>query len=107
MRLRDKVAIVVGAGQSPGEGMGNGRATVMRFVQEGAKVLAVDKELARAEETVAMVRGGECVAFAPVPVTRSGAREARDPNPLADPTDLDRIRRNSHRSESAPAWGAR
>ena len=31
MRLKDKVAIVVGAGQSPGEGMGNGRATVLRF----------------------------------------------------------------------------
>ena len=66
MRLRDKVAIVVGAGQSPGEGMGNGRATVVRFVQEGAKVLAVDSNLASAEETVAMARqsGAECVAFA-------------------------------------------
>jgi NAD(P)-dependent dehydrogenase (short-subunit alcohol dehydrogenase family) len=65
MRLKDKVAIIVGAGQSPGEGMGNGRATVMRFVQEGAKVLAVDNNLASAEETVAMARqpGGECVAF--------------------------------------------
>jgi NAD(P)-dependent dehydrogenase (short-subunit alcohol dehydrogenase family) len=63
MRLKDKIAIVIGAGQSPGEGMGNGRATVLRFVQEGAKVLAVDNELARAEETVAMARGGECVPF--------------------------------------------
>src|SRR5215468_1319288 len=65
MRLKDKVAIVVGAGQSPGEGMGNGRATVLRFVQEGAKVLAVDNNLSSAEETVAMARqsGGECVAF--------------------------------------------
>jgi NAD(P)-dependent dehydrogenase (short-subunit alcohol dehydrogenase family) len=62
MRLRDKIAIVVGAGQSPGEGMGNGRATVMRFAQEGARVLAVDNNLASAEETVAMA-GGECVAF--------------------------------------------
>ena len=65
MRLKDKVAIVVGAGQSPGEGMGNGRATVLRFAQEGARVMAVDNRLASAEETVAMVRqsGGECVAF--------------------------------------------
>ena len=64
MRLKDKVAIVVGAGQSPGEGMGNGRATVLRFAQEGARVMAVDNRLASAEETVAMVRqsGGECVA---------------------------------------------
>src|ERR1700687_2009233 len=66
MRLKDKIAIVVGAGQSPGEGMGNGRATVLRFAQEGAKVLAVDNNFASAEETVAMARqsGGECVAFA-------------------------------------------
>src|SRR5215467_12854475 len=65
MRLKDKVAIVVGAGQSPGEGMGNGRATVLRFAQEGAKVLAVDNNLASAEETVAMAQpSGECAAFA-------------------------------------------
>jgi NADP-dependent 3-hydroxy acid dehydrogenase YdfG len=65
MRLKDKIAIVVGAGQSPGEGMGNGRATVLRFVQEGAKVLAVDNNAASAEETAAMARqsGGECLAF--------------------------------------------
>jgi NAD(P)-dependent dehydrogenase (short-subunit alcohol dehydrogenase family) len=65
MRLKDKIAIVVGAGQSPGEGLGNGRATVLRFAQEGAKVLAVDNNLSSAEETVAMARksGRECVAF--------------------------------------------
>ena len=56
MRLKDKIAIVVGAGQSPGEGMGNGRATVLRFAQEGAKVLAVDNNLASAEETAAIAR---------------------------------------------------
>jgi NAD(P)-dependent dehydrogenase (short-subunit alcohol dehydrogenase family) len=65
MRLRDKIAIVIGAGQSPGEGMGNGRATCLRFAQEGAKVLAVDNRLASAEDTAAMVikEGGDCVAF--------------------------------------------
>jgi NAD(P)-dependent dehydrogenase (short-subunit alcohol dehydrogenase family) len=65
MRLAGKIAVVVGAGQGPGTGMGNGRATVIRFAQEGAKVLAVDRDLASAEETAAMARekGGECVAF--------------------------------------------
>ena len=58
MRLKDKIAIVIGAGQSPGDGMGNGRATVLRFAQEGAKVLAVDNHLASAEETAAMVKQG-------------------------------------------------
>jgi NAD(P)-dependent dehydrogenase (short-subunit alcohol dehydrogenase family) len=65
MRLKHKIAIVVGAGQSPGEGLGNGRATVLRFAQEGAKVLAADNNLPSAEQTVAMARqsGGECFAF--------------------------------------------
>src|SRR6516225_2120520 len=75
MRLKDKIAIVVGAGQSPGEGMGNGRATVLRFAQEGAKVLAVDNKLSSAEETVAMARqsGGECVALE-ADVTKAATR---------------------------------
>jgi NAD(P)-dependent dehydrogenase (short-subunit alcohol dehydrogenase family) len=66
MRLENKIAIVVGAGQSPGEGIGNGRATVLRFAQEGARILAVDRDLAAAEATAALVReaGGECVPFA-------------------------------------------
>ncbi|TMJ33133.1 MAG: SDR family oxidoreductase [Alphaproteobacteria bacterium] len=65
MRLKDKIAIVVGAGQSPGEGLGNGRATVLRFAEEGAKVLAVDNDIRSADETVGMARagGGECAAF--------------------------------------------
>ena len=66
MRLKDKIAIVVGAGQSPGEGMGNGRATVLRFVEEGAKVLAVDSNVSSAAETASMAGAkgnGECIAF--------------------------------------------
>jgi len=65
MRLAGKVAVVVGAGQSPGEGIGNGRATVLRFAQEGAKILAVDRDLVSAEETAALAAksGRECVAF--------------------------------------------
>ncbi|HVM80494.1 MAG TPA: SDR family NAD(P)-dependent oxidoreductase [Stellaceae bacterium] len=65
MRLEGKIAMVVGAGQSPGEGMGNGRATALTFAREGAKVLAVDRDIASAEETVAIIRkeGGEAAAF--------------------------------------------
>src|ERR1700720_1167909 len=66
MRLEGKVAVIVGAGQSPGEGIGNGRATTLRFAQEGARILAVDRLIASAEETAAMAtQGGECVPFAP------------------------------------------
>jgi NAD(P)-dependent dehydrogenase (short-subunit alcohol dehydrogenase family) len=77
MRLEGKIAIIVGAGQSPGEGMGNGRATVLRFAREGAKVLAVDRALAAAEETAAMAKkeGGECVAFE-ADVTREATLKA-------------------------------
>lgn len=66
MRLQGKVAVVIGAGQSPGSGFGNGRATAMRFAREGARVLAVDRRLESAEETAALIRseGFESQAFA-------------------------------------------
>jgi NAD(P)-dependent dehydrogenase (short-subunit alcohol dehydrogenase family) len=65
-RLAGKTAIVIGAGQGPGEGLGNGRATALRFAAEGARVLAVDCNLASAAETAAMAaqEGGECHPFA-------------------------------------------
>lgn len=66
MRLKDKVAIIVGGGQTPGETVGNGRATAIVFAREGAKVLLVDRDIRSAEETLALVHkeGGEgiCVA---------------------------------------------
>src|SRR5438309_743902 len=65
MRLKDRVAIVVGAGQSRGEGMGNGRATALTFAREGARVLCVDHNLASAQETVDMIAAerGAAAAF--------------------------------------------
>lgn len=65
LRLDGRVAVIVGAGQGPGEGLGNGRATALRFAREGARVLAVDRDMASAEETAAMVKqeGGQCVAW--------------------------------------------
>ncbi len=64
MRLKDRVAIVVGAGQSPGEGMGNGRATALTFAREGAKVLCVDHNLKSAQETVEMIGANQGTAMA-------------------------------------------
>ena len=51
-RLKGKVAIIAGAG-SVGPGWGNGRATAVRFVEEGASVFAVDRDAKSMEETVA------------------------------------------------------
>jgi NAD(P)-dependent dehydrogenase (short-subunit alcohol dehydrogenase family) len=68
MRLRDKVAIIVGGGQSEGSttAVGNGRATALVFAREEAKVLVADRVLASAEETVKLVAqaGGEAAACA-------------------------------------------
>jgi len=54
-RLEGKLAIVVGAGQTPGDTIGNGRATAILFAREGAHVVAVDRDLASAQETVDMI----------------------------------------------------
>ncbi|MGH7634769.1 MAG: SDR family NAD(P)-dependent oxidoreductase [Gemmatimonadaceae bacterium] len=55
MRLENKIAIVVGAGQTPGETIGNGRAAAIAFAREGATVLLADRNLASAEETHAAI----------------------------------------------------
>jgi NAD(P)-dependent dehydrogenase (short-subunit alcohol dehydrogenase family) len=65
-RLKGKYALVVGAGQTPGTTIGNGRAVAVRFAQEGASVFAVDRDLARATATADAINqeGGHCVPFA-------------------------------------------
>jgi NAD(P)-dependent dehydrogenase (short-subunit alcohol dehydrogenase family) len=50
-RLEGKCAIVVGAGQTPGETIGNGHAIALLFAREGAKVLCVDRVEERAQST--------------------------------------------------------
>jgi NAD(P)-dependent dehydrogenase (short-subunit alcohol dehydrogenase family) len=86
-RLEGKIALVVGAGQTPGDTIGNGRATSIRFAEEGAVVLLADRRLDSAEATLAMVEkaGGkgscarvdvtveaECAALARLCVERYG-----------------------------------
>jgi len=70
-RLRNKIAIVTGAG-SRGPGLGNGKATAILFAREGARVLCVDAVRERAEETAGLIRAerGEAEAFA-ADVTRA------------------------------------
>ncbi len=60
-RLAGKVAVVVGAGQTPGATIGNGRATALLFAREGAAVLLVDRDEASARETQRLIldEGGQ------------------------------------------------
>lgn len=58
-RFKSKIAIVTGAG-CVAAGWGNGRAMAVRLAEEGAKVLAVDRDQARLDETLSLA--GEAAA---------------------------------------------
>ena len=70
-RLRDKVALVVGAG-SIGPGWGNGKAAAVLYAREGAAVLAADVNEAAAAETCEIIgrEGGVAVPH-PADVTKA------------------------------------
>jgi len=65
-RLEGKTAIITGAGQTPGETVGNGRAIALLFARAGARVLLIDRNLPSARETEEWItaEGGESLAFA-------------------------------------------
>ena len=56
MRLKDKVAIITGAGQSEAAGMGNGRATALAFAREGARLMLANRSSPSMDETARLVR---------------------------------------------------
>ncbi len=62
-RLKDKVAIVTGAG-SIGPGWGNGKTIAVLFAREGARLLAADINIEAARETVDIIHaeGGDAIA---------------------------------------------
>lgn len=65
-RVEGKAAIVVGGGQTPGQTVGNGRATAIVLGREGARVCVVDRALDSAQETARLIEkdGGQAWAFA-------------------------------------------
>jgi NAD(P)-dependent dehydrogenase (short-subunit alcohol dehydrogenase family) len=70
--LEGKVALVTGGGAA-GDGIGNGRAAAILLARGGARVVVVDRDIALARRTVAMIEavGGEAIAVA-ADVTRAG-----------------------------------
>jgi NAD(P)-dependent dehydrogenase (short-subunit alcohol dehydrogenase family) len=64
-RLENRVALVFGAGSS-GPGWGNGKAAATVYAREGARVIAVDRDRAAAEETAAIIasEGNDGLALA-------------------------------------------
>ena len=65
-RLAGKVAIVTGAGQTEGAGIGNGRATAIAFAREGANVVLADRDEGSARETAETAGEGASVVAADV-----------------------------------------
>ncbi|MBM3485558.1 MAG: SDR family oxidoreductase [Alphaproteobacteria bacterium] len=64
-RVKDKIVLVTGAG-SIGPGWGNGKAAAVLYGREGGRVFCVDRALAAAEETMAIIEreGGIAAAHA-------------------------------------------
>ena len=111
-RLHGKRAIVVGAGQTEGETIGNGRATAILFAREGAQLLLVDRDEAsvtatrdfiveeggRAEVHLADITSEDaCATIAAVALDRLGAIDILHNNVGigagdAAPTELDAAR---------------
>jgi NAD(P)-dependent dehydrogenase (short-subunit alcohol dehydrogenase family) len=76
-RVEGKVAIVTGAGSTPGPGVGTGKATAILLAREGARVLLVDLHPERADETKAVIadEGGASEVFG-ADVTKAAECEA-------------------------------
>ncbi len=72
MRLKDKVAVITGAGS------GIGRTTAIFFAREGARVGVVDLDGERASQTVQAIEqaGGQAIVVAADISTRDGAERA-------------------------------
>ncbi|ANI37345.1 SDR family oxidoreductase [Mycolicibacterium vaccae] len=61
--LSGKVVVIVGGGQMPGPGLGNGRATAILAARHGAEVVVVDRNLPAAQETVDMITAEDGRAY--------------------------------------------
>jgi 3-oxoacyl-[acyl-carrier protein] reductase len=70
MRLKDKVAVITGAGQ------GIGKAYAARFLDEGARVVIADYSKERGEAALAELKGRGDVVFVPTDIAVEESAEA-------------------------------
>ncbi len=96
MRLKDKVAIITGAGR------GIGRATALRFAEEGARIVVADIEFDVAQVVVEEINGkySQTQAIVEATTAANGGSRARTEkvatrNGVAIPVQVDVINRTS------------
>lgn len=73
-RLAGRTAVVVGAGQTPGATIGNGRAVALTFAREGARLVLVDRDPESLGETASQA----------ATAARSAGRDLPDPVTVVD-----------------------
>jgi NAD(P)-dependent dehydrogenase (short-subunit alcohol dehydrogenase family) len=94
-RLEGRVALVVGGGQTPGETIGNGRATAVLLARAGATVVVADRDMALAADTVAMIADeGNRAKAAELEVTDDGAHRVLVEQICVDHGRLDILHNN-------------
>jgi len=93
-RVKDKVALVFGAGSS-GPGWGNGKAAAALYAREGARVYAVDVRAEAAQETERIIQaeGGQCRALV-ADVTQSAQIQAVVARVLDEASRIDILHNN-------------
>ena len=95
MRLLGKVAVVVGAGQTAGDSLGNGRATALLFAKEGARVVVLDRDEQSAAETRAMIeQAGGMASIACADITREAECKAAIEGTLREHGRIDVLHNN-------------
>jgi NAD(P)-dependent dehydrogenase (short-subunit alcohol dehydrogenase family) len=95
MWLLGMVAMVVGAGQTRGDSLGNGRATALLFAKEGARVIVLDRDESSAAETRALIeKEGGIATMVCADITREAECKAAVEGALREHGRIDVLHNN-------------